>query len=124
MPLSNMDLCFQSTAIAVDVLYICLIQSPLYVCDGQLFAAPNMAGNTTAITPLDTVKETGRRNLVFVVENSTLQFNFNYTIKFQVGEGNGNVLGNLSMLPFIGGPIITCTISMTLLSKQITIQVT
>ena len=80
-----------------------------------------MAGNMTAITPLDTVEETGRRNLVFVVENSTLQFNFNYTIMFQVGEGNDNVLGNLSMLPFIGGPIITCTISMTQLSKQITI---
>ena len=84
------------------------------ICNGQVFAT-NMTGSTS----LGGVEGTGISNLVVHVTDCTLQFNHNYTMTMEVGEGDRSVLrlGDLSMLPrsfnFIGGPSImhSCTTS-------------
>ena len=50
------------------------------------------------------VEGTDISNLVVHVTDCSLQFNHNYTMTMQVGEGDRSVLrlGDLSMLPFIG----------------------
>ena len=70
------------------------------ICNGQVFAT-NMTGSTS----LGGVEGTGISNLVVHVTDCTLQFNHNYIITMEVG-GDKSVLrlGDLSMLPFIGGP--------------------
>ena len=67
----------------------------------------------TGSTSLGGVEGTGISNLVVTVTDCTLQFNRNYTVTMQVGEGDRSVirLGDLSKLPFIGGLSImhSCT---------------
>ena len=78
------------------------------ICNAQVFAT-----NKTGSTFLGGVEGTGISNLVIHVTDCTLQFNHNYTMTMEVGEGDRNVLklGDLSMLPLIGGPSIeySCT---------------
>ena len=58
----------------------------------------------TGSTSLGGVKGTGISNLVVSVTDCTLQFNHNYTMTMEVGEGDRSAvkLGDLSMLPFVG----------------------
>ena len=62
---------------------------------GRVFAA-----NTSGRTFLGGVKGTGISNLVIHITDCTLQFNHNYTMTMEVGEGDRSVLmfGDLSML--------------------------
>ena len=58
----------------------------------------------TGSSSLGGVEGTGISNLIVHVTDRTLQFNHNYTLTMEVGEGDGSVvrLGDLSMLPFTG----------------------
>ena len=69
------------------------------ICNAQVFAT-----NKTGSTFLGGVEGTGISNLVIHVTDCTLQFNHNYTMTMEVGEGDRSVLmfGDLSMLPLIG----------------------
>ena len=71
------------------------------ICNGQVFAT-NMTGSTS----LGGVEGAGISNLVVHVTDCTLQFNHNYTMTMEVGGRDRSVLmlGDLSMVPFIGGP--------------------
>ena len=73
------------------------------ICNGRVFAT-NMTGSTF----LGGVEGTGISNLVVTVTDRTLQFNHNYIITMEVGEGDRSVLmlGDLSMLSFIHGSSI------------------
>ena len=66
------------------------------ICNGQVFAT-NMTGSTL----LGGVEGTGISNLVVHVTDCILQFNHNYTMTMEMGEGDRSVLrlGDLSMLP-------------------------
>ena len=81
--------------------WIYYAKSPLDICNGRVFAT-NMTGSTS----LGGVEGTAISNLVVHMTNCTLQFNHNYIMTMEVGEGDRSVLklGDLSMLPFIGGP--------------------
>ena len=73
------------------------------ICNGRVFAT-NMTGNTF----LGGVEGAAISNLVVTVTDHTLQFNHNYIMTMEVGERDRSVLrlGDLSMLPLIGGSSI------------------
>jgi len=55
----------------------------------------------TNSTPLGSIEGIGISELDLNVSNSTLEFNHNYTLIFEVGVKDRIVLGEMSMLPFI-----------------------
>ena len=65
------------------------------IYNGRVFAI-----NKTGSTSLGGIKGTGISNLVIHITDCTLQFNHNYTMTMEVGEGDRSVLmiGDLSML--------------------------
>ena len=79
------------------------------ICNGRVFAT-----NITGSTFMGGVEGAAISNLVVTVTDRTLQFNHNYIMTMEVGKRNRSVLmlGDLSMLLFIGRSFVYYTITL------------